>query len=96
MLFVGKAESERAQLKNMSFILGDAAELPFLECSFDIVLSRLAFLHFPDPERLFSRWRGGLKPGGRLVLIDMEARRKICAKIETKLKSSAIRLVSKV
>lgn len=73
MLSVGKAEAERAQLKNMSFILGDAAELPFLKCSFDIVLSRLAFHHFPDPERPFSEMTRVLKPGGRLVMIDMEA-----------------------
>lgn len=68
MLSVGKAESERAQLKNMSFILGDAAELPFLECSFDIVLSRLAFLHFTDPERPFSEMARGA-----------ETRRQACA-----------------
>ncbi len=73
MLTVGKAKAEQEKLCNMNFVLGDAAELPFLNDSFDIVLSRLAFHHFPDVKRAFDEMARVLKPGGKLVLIDMEA-----------------------
>ena len=73
MLSVGKAEAEKAGLGNMTFVLGDAAGLPFLDDSFDIVLSRLAFHHFPEVEGPFAEMVRVLRPGGRLALIDMEA-----------------------
>ena len=73
MLSVGKSEAAKNHLDNMTFVLGDAAELPFLNGSFDIVLSRLAFHHFPDIKQPFAEMVRVLKPGGKLVLIDMEA-----------------------
>ena len=53
----------------MTFVRGDAMELPFLDNSFDIVLSRLAFHHFPIQSNVCR----ALKPNGKLVLIDLEA-----------------------
>ena len=73
MLSVGKSEAGKKHLDNMTFVLGDAAELPFLNGSFDIVLSRLAFQHFPDVKQPFAEMVRVLKPDGKLVLIDMEA-----------------------
>lgn len=73
MLAVGKAQAEREELTNMTFVSGDSVELPFPENSFDIVLSRLAFHHFPDASQPFSEMARVLKPGGKLVMIDMEA-----------------------
>lgn len=55
MLSVGKAEAEKANLSNMTFVRGDAMELPFLDNSFDIVLSRLAFHHFSHSEQRLPR-----------------------------------------
>lgn len=52
---------------------GNAAELPFADGSFDIAFSRLAFHHFPEPETPFSEMTRVLKPGGKLVMIDMAA-----------------------
>ena len=73
MLDVGKAAAEQAQLQNMTFTEGDVIELPFADDSFDIVFSRLAFHHFPEPEAPFSEMVRVLKPGGKLVMIDMAA-----------------------
>lgn len=73
MLEAGRTEAEKESLHNMHFVLGDAAELPFLDNSFDIVLSRLAFHHFPNTDRPFAEMARVLKPGGKLVMIDMEA-----------------------
>lgn len=73
MLAAGRAEAEKTGIRNMTFVLGDAAELPFLDDSFTIVLSRLAFHHFPDVEQVFAEMVRVLEPGGKLALIDMEA-----------------------
>ncbi len=73
MLEMGKAAAEREHIQNMTFVQGDAAELPFADGSFDIVFSRLAFHHFPEPETPFSEMARVLKPGGKLVMIDMAA-----------------------
>lgn len=73
MLSVGKSESEKMGLTNISFVVGDAAEIPFPNDSFDTVFSRLAFHHFPNTERPFAEMARVLKKGGKLALIDIEA-----------------------
>lgn len=73
MLAVGKAEAAKQKLLNMNFVQGDAEKLPFSDNSFDIVISRLAFHHFPNTKRCFSEMVRVLKTGGKLVVMDMEA-----------------------
>ena len=73
MLQIGKQEAANNHLNNMVFIKGYAEELPFLNDSFDIVFSRLAFHHFADIDINFAEMVRVLKPGGKLVMIDMEA-----------------------
>lgn len=73
MLAVGKDAAEKQGLCNMNFVLGDAEQMPFLSNHFDIVISRLAFHHFPHPERCFAEMARVLKTGGKLIVIDMEA-----------------------
>ena len=73
MLAVGKAEAAKQRLLNMDFVQGDAEKLSFSDNSFDIVISRLAFHHFPNPKRCFSEMVRVLKTGGKLVVMDMEA-----------------------
>lgn len=75
MLAVGKKEAERLKLSNMKFILGLAEDLPFDDGTFDVVLSRLAFHHFAEMEAPFAEMARVLRPGGKLVIIDMEAAR---------------------
>ena len=63
MLQIGKQEAEKSHLNNMTFV----------NDSFTIVFSRLAFHHFTDTDVVFSEMVRVLKPGGKLVMIDMEA-----------------------
>lgn len=76
-----------------------AEELPFLDNSFDIVFSRLAFHHFTDVTAVFSEMVRVLKPGGKLVMIDMEAAdeplRKTEDEIETLRDPSHVKNLSK-
>ena len=99
MLQVGKCEAEKQGLNNMNFMTGDAQELPFLDDSFDIVISRLAFHHFPDIYRPFAEMARVLKPNGKLVFIDMEAPeeelRNVRDEIETMRDPSHVRNLSK-
>lgn len=73
MLAVGIDEAEKQGFCNIDFVQGDAEKLPFSDNSFDIVISRLAFHHFPNPKRCFSEMARVLKTGGKLIVIDMEA-----------------------
>ncbi|MGI5199263.1 class I SAM-dependent methyltransferase [Streptomyces sp. CA-288835] len=62
----------RAKLagRDAVFLVGDAAAPPVGEQRFDVVLVRHVLWALPDPERALRNWRGLLRPGGRLVLIE--------------------------
>ena len=98
MLSIGKETAKTERIENIDFVIGDAAELPFPDNSFDIVLSRLAFHHFPDINQPFAEMVRILKPSGKLVLIDMETEeeplRKIADSIEKMRDSSHVRNLS--
>ncbi|MDX3642454.1 class I SAM-dependent methyltransferase [Streptomyces sp. MB09-02B] len=52
------------------FLVGDAAAPPVGEERFDVVLVRHVLWTLPDPGRVLRHWRGLLRPGGRLVLVE--------------------------
>ncbi|MGW3496229.1 class I SAM-dependent methyltransferase [Streptomyces sp. NPDC001020] len=52
------------------FHIGDAATPPVGEQLFDVVLVRHVLWTLPDPGRVLRHWRGLLRPGGRLVLVE--------------------------
>ncbi|MFJ6986948.1 MULTISPECIES: class I SAM-dependent methyltransferase [unclassified Streptomyces] len=52
------------------FLLGDAAAPPVGADRFDAVLVRHVLWALPDPAAALRRWRGLLRPGGRLVLVE--------------------------
>ena len=49
----------------------DAAALPFMDGSFDVVVSRFAVHHFEDPAVQIGEMRRVLRPGGRLAVADL-------------------------
>lgn len=62
----------RAKLagRDAVFLVGDAAAPPVGEQRFDVVLVRHLLWALPDPGRALRHWRGLLRPGGRLVLVE--------------------------
>jgi ubiquinone/menaquinone biosynthesis C-methylase UbiE len=57
---------------NCSFVLGVAQDLPWPDCSFDVVASTLAAHHIPDAARpdAFGEMYRVLRPGGPLLVAD--------------------------
>ncbi|MFD6288118.1 class I SAM-dependent methyltransferase [Streptomyces sp. NPDC060205] len=62
----------RAKLagRDAAFLAGDAAAPPVGEQRFDAVLVRHVLWTLPEPGRVLRHWRGLLRPGGRLVLVE--------------------------
>jgi ubiquinone/menaquinone biosynthesis C-methylase UbiE len=73
MLEAGWIEAKRAALRNVVFMRADAAALPFVDGSFDVVVSRFAVHHFEDPAVQIAEMRRVLRPGGRLAVADLIA-----------------------
>lgn len=65
-------ERARAKLagRQAVFHIGDADAPPVGESLFDVVLVRHVLWALPDPGRALRRWRGLLRPGGRMVLVE--------------------------
>jgi ubiquinone/menaquinone biosynthesis C-methylase UbiE len=71
MLERGWIEAKRLALRNVVFMQADAAALPFVDGSFDVVVSRFALHHFENPAVPTAEMRRVLRPGGRLAVADL-------------------------
>jgi len=69
----GKADAEEGGQRNLLFEVGDAAQLPYLDASFDVVICRLAVHHFSEPRHAIAEMVRVCRPPGRVVLVDMIA-----------------------
>src|ERR1041385_2217627 len=67
MVESARAESQRLGLANMQFQQCAADSLPFPDNSFDVVVSRLGIMFFPDPVAAMREMLRVLKPNGRLA-----------------------------
>lgn len=56
---------------NVDIRLGDLEQLPIDDASLDLATLLLALHHVPDPSRTVAEARRVLRPGGRLVVLDM-------------------------
>lgn len=73
MLAKAERRCREAGLSNVGFRPGDAENLPFEDGAFDAVVTRLSLHHFADPGRALGQMRRVLRPGGRLVVMDVIA-----------------------
>jgi ubiquinone/menaquinone biosynthesis C-methylase UbiE len=56
---------------NVHFVVGHAERLPFQEASFDIIVTRLTFHHFPDPGTVISEMSRVIRSGGNIIIADI-------------------------
>jgi SAM-dependent methyltransferase len=61
----------RAGIENVVFQIGDAATLPFLDHSFDLVVSRFALHHFLDPRVQLEEMCRVCRREGRVAIVDL-------------------------
>ena len=73
MLTQGHEAALREGARNIVFMEGDAEALPFMDASFDIVLSRFALHHMLHPQAAIAEMIRCTRPGGTLALADMVA-----------------------
>jgi demethylmenaquinone methyltransferase/2-methoxy-6-polyprenyl-1,4-benzoquinol methylase len=78
MLKIARKKLKRMCIPNIRVVSGDALRTSYKERSFDVITSGFALRNFDDLEAFISETKRLLKPGGRIVLLDV-------AKPETKL-----------
>lgn len=67
-----EAKRNLSQFKNVEFHLADGIALPFQDCQLDVVFANMYLHHCVDPLVSIVEMVRVLKPGGRLVITDMD------------------------
>ncbi|WP_246492078.1 class I SAM-dependent methyltransferase [Actinomadura alba] len=71
MLEQGKREADRAAITNVTFARGDAGELPFLDRSFTLVITRFSLHHFEEPLAALREMVRVSRSGASLIIADL-------------------------
>ncbi len=67
---LGIARRQNHHRPRLIYMRGNAESLPFANGQFDAVFNTFSFLHYPEPERVFSEVSRVLCPGGVFYLVD--------------------------
>ena len=70
MLSIAKKRNEEASYKNLSFVDGNAMELPFEDNYFDYVTIGFGLRNVPDYMQVLQEMYRVVKPGGRVVCLE--------------------------
>jgi len=73
LLDLGRDRLHAAGIDNVLLQEGNAADLAFVDASFDLVICRGALHHFPHPDQAIAEMARVCRPGGRVVVSDMVA-----------------------
>lgn len=79
------------QQKNLSFIVGDAMNLPFADNSFEAVMNIESSHRYPNMPKFLSEVHRVLKPGGYFSFVDFRATEKI-PQLEQQMRDSGLTL----
>jgi ArsR family transcriptional regulator len=75
MIDVGREEALRHGIKNVEFRIGDMEEVPIGDAEVDLVFFSQSLHHALHPERAVDEASRILKPGGRVVVLDLAKHR---------------------
>ena len=75
MVQVGRALAKKEQLRNLTYVLGNIEKVPLADRSVDLALLRQALHHAENPRQALHEAFRILKPGGRLIVLDLRAHR---------------------
>jgi ArsR family transcriptional regulator len=75
MIEVGREQALRHGIKNIEFRLGDMEEVPIRDAKVDLVFFSQSLHHALHPERAVSEANRILRPGGRIVILDLAKHR---------------------
>lgn len=75
---VERARSRAEGAGSVEYQVGDITALPFEDGSFDAVYSERVFLHLADPQAAMAELLRVLRPGGRLLIVDLDNTRIAC------------------
>ncbi len=70
-----RARSEQEHLGNVKFVLGSDKDPHLPPGAADLILVLDAYHHFDYPDRMLAKLAEGLKPGGRVALVEYYKRR---------------------
>lgn len=73
LLDLGAERLRQAGIANVLLLEGNANRVPFVDGSFDLVVSRASLHHVPEPARTVAEMARVCRPGGRVVVADMVA-----------------------
>lgn len=59
------------------YVEGNAESLPFTEGQFNAVFNTISFLHYPNPQQVFTEVARVLAPGGKFYLVDITSRKQV-------------------
>ena len=71
MLAIGRARTEKHGVKNVSFRVGDAQNLPFDDGEFDVVVCRLALHHVQQPAKVVNGMARVCRRDGMVLVEDI-------------------------
>jgi trans-aconitate 2-methyltransferase len=66
------ALAERFRSERMRFFVHDVSRVPFPVGPAELLYSRLLLIHLPDPDSALAGWATQLRPGGQLLLEEVE------------------------
>jgi len=75
MVELGRELADKEELKNVDYVLGDIEKVPLKDRSVDLALLSQALHHAENPRKALSEAFRILKPGGRLLILDLRAHR---------------------
>jgi ubiquinone/menaquinone biosynthesis C-methylase UbiE len=70
-----RARAKREGLSNVEFLLGTDTDPKLPEGRADLVIVLDAYHHFDYPEKMLAAIRKGLRPGGRLAIVEYHKKR---------------------